>query len=89
MSQMNSTRQDLQSFTEFVLAQTQDQSDSVLGLSELFDLWLLEQSSDAAEYTENVAAINASIQDFLNGERGTPAGEHSSKLREEFGLKEA
>lgn len=79
----------MQSFTEFVLAQTQDQSDSVLGLSELFDLWLVEQSSDTAEYTENVAAINASIQDFLNGERGTPAGEHSAHLREEFGLKEA
>jgi hypothetical protein len=39
-----------------------------------------------ADYAEDVAAINASIDDFMNGKRGTPAGEHSQKLHREFGL---
>jgi hypothetical protein len=38
--------------------------------------------------TGNVAAINASINDFMKGERGTPAGEHSRELREQYGLSE-
>jgi hypothetical protein len=30
--------------------------------------------------------VQASIEDFKNGERGTIAGEHSAQLRREFGL---
>jgi len=33
-----------------------------------------------------IAAINASIDDYHRGERGTPAGEHSRQLREELGI---
>jgi hypothetical protein len=58
---------------------------SELKLPELFDLWMLQNPTDV-DYAENVAAINASINDFMNGERGTPAGEHSRELREEFGF---
>ena len=48
-----------------------------VSIDELFDQWRAENPSDE-EYAENVAAIQASIQDFKNGERGTVAGEHSS-----------
>ena len=51
----------------------------------LFDLWML-QNPRYDDDAENVAAINASIDDFMNGERGTPAGEHSKQLRQEFGF---
>jgi hypothetical protein len=37
-------------------------------------------------YLEAVAAVNCSINDFINGDRGTPACEDSRKLREEFGI---
>jgi hypothetical protein len=51
---------------------------------------VLEQNQDesrsAEQYAEDVAAIQASFQDFKNGERGTVAGEHSAELRREFGV---
>ena len=72
---------DLKSFNQFV----QQHESADLGLRELFDLWLI-QNPAGSEYAENVAAINASINDFMNGERGSPAGEHSLQLREEFGM---
>lgn len=80
---MSTTEDDLRSFTAFVAARIQDQSD--LKLPELFDLWMLQNPSDD-DFAENVAAVNASISDFMNGERGTPAGEDSRKLRDEFGF---
>ena len=82
---MATTEDDLKSFTAFVHDRIACGSASELGLPELFDLWLLQNPTDA-DYAENAAAINASINDFMNGERGTPAGEHSSELRDEFGL---
>lgn len=51
----------------------------------LFDLWRSENPADE-QYTENVAAIAVAIEDFLNGDRGTPAGEHSDALRREYGI---
>ena len=78
------TQDQLKSFTEFVVSRTStDNCD--LDLAELFDLWLLQNPSES-DYAENVAAVNASINDFLDGERGTPAGEHSQQLRKEFGV---
>ena len=44
------------------------------------------QNPSEADYAEDVAAVNASINDFMNGERGTPAGEHSRELCREFGI---
>ena len=70
------------SHSSFVIGPKQD---AELQLPELFDLWLL-QNPKADDHAENVAAVNASINDYLNGERGTPAGEHSRELREEFGV---
>ncbi len=83
---MATIEQDLESFTQFVKKQL-DISDSEQKLAELFDLWMLENPDDT-DYAENVAAVNASIQDFINGERGTLANEHSAELRKEFGISE-
>ena len=80
---MPTAEDDLKNFSQFVSEQVRDNTE--LQLPELFDLWLLQNPS-ADDYAENVAAINTSINDYLNGERGTPAGEHSRKLREEFGV---
>ena len=79
---MATTEDDLRSFTEFVTAY-RDRDD--LKLPELFDFWML-QNPNIDDYAENVAAVNASITDFMNGERGTPAGEDSRQLRDEFGF---
>lgn len=81
---MATTEQELDSFTSYA-RQRIDSGQRDLTIDELFDQWRAENPSDE-QYAENVAAINASIQDFKNGERGTIAGEHSTQLRREFGL---
>ena len=80
---MATTEADLKSFTQFVNERMGE--DPELKLPELFDLWLLQNPTDA-DYAENVAAINASINDFMNGERGTRAGVHSRELRQESAI---
>lgn len=82
---MSSIEDDLKSFTQFVHQQIG--GDSELKLPDLFDLWLL-QNPNREDFAENVAAINASYEDFKRGERGTAAGEHSAILRQEFGFNE-
>jgi hypothetical protein len=79
---MSTTEQDLNSFTQFALQQIQ----SGQSIDELFDQWRAENPSDGL-YAENVAAINASIADFNQGERGTLAGLDSAELRREFGVR--
>ena len=81
---MATTEQDLASFNSFV-KQRMESGDASLSIDELFDQWRLENPFDKL-YAENVAAIRASIEDFQNGERGTPHGQHSDQLRQEFGL---
>ena len=82
---MSTAENDLKNFTAFVHDRIASGDASELGLQELFDLWMLQNPSDAG-YATNVAAINASINDFMKGERGTPAGEHSRELRAQYGL---
>ena len=82
---MSTAEDDLRDFTAFVRDRIAQGDASTLGLAELFDLWMLENPTDA-DYEANVAAINASINDFMNGERGTLAGEHSRELRARLGL---
>jgi hypothetical protein len=76
---MATAEQELASFTSYA-RQKIDSGDRELSLDELFDQWRAENPSDD-QYAENVAAIQASIQDFKNGDRGTVAGEHSAQLR--------
>ena len=83
---MTTAEKELASFSRFV----HDQIPSgILNLSidELFDQWRAQSSGDAL-YAENVAAINASIDDFKSGERGTLAGKHSDRLKREYGMSE-
>lgn len=82
---MSTTEEDLKSFSQFVQQKIDDGEVSDFNLQELFDLWMLQNPTDES-YLEDVAAINASINDFMNGDRGTPAGEDSRQLREEFGI---
>lgn len=80
---MSTTEHDIASFTNFAL-QKIESGESDITIDELFDKWRIENPSDEL-YAENVAAIQASIDDFKTGERGTLAGEHSAQLRREFG----
>ncbi len=80
---MTTTAQDLQNFTEFV--QQRLSGGEELSLEELFDLWLIENPA-AHVHDENVAAVNAAIRDFKNGDRGTLAPAHSDQLRREYGV---
>ena len=54
-------------------------------IDELFDLWRIENPNDD-DTAENVAAINAALEDFRNGDRGRPAGELSRQLRMKYGM---
>jgi len=84
---MSTTEDDLRSFTAFAQERISRGEAGDLGLAELFDLWMLHHPTDS-EREHNIAAINASINDFLTGEHGTPAGEHSRELRRKYGLNE-
>lgn len=70
---MTTTAQELESFVQF--AKTRLAAAEIEpSLDELFDLWRMENPSDA-DYVENIAAIAEAIQDFEGGDRGRPAGE--------------
>jgi hypothetical protein len=78
---MATAEQELASFTLYA-RQKIESGQRDLSIDELFDQWRAENPSDE-QYAENVAAIQASIEDFKRGERGTIAGEHSAQLRRE------
>lgn len=82
---MSTTEEDLKSFSQFVQQKIDNGEVSDSNLPELFDLWMIQNPTDES-YLEDVAAINASINDFMSGDRGTPAGEDSRQLRKEFGI---
>jgi hypothetical protein len=81
---MASVGEELERFTTFV-RQRLGGSGPDLSLDDLFELWRIENPADDL-YAENVAALNAALTDFRHGDRGTPAGEHSTDLRQEFGI---
>jgi hypothetical protein len=78
---MNSTLSDLHQFTQFVHQRIGASDEKQVNLGELMDEWRLQNPTEQ-EYAENVAAVNAAIEDFRNGDRGRPAGELSRQLRE-------
>ena len=84
---MATTTQDLASFTQFAKKRL-EAGDTEPSLDELFDLWRIENPSDA-EYAENLAAVAGAIEDFRAGDRGRPAGELGRELRKELGIPEA
>ena len=79
---MSTTEQELASFTSYAL-QKIESGERAMSIDELFDQWRAENPSDE-QYAIDVAAVQASIQDFRNGERGTLAGEHSAQLRRDY-----
>jgi hypothetical protein len=81
---MATAEQDLADFTSYA-RQKIEAGDRDLSIDELFDQWRAENPMDE-KYAEDVSAIQASIQDYKNGERGTIAGKHSAELRREFRL---
>lgn len=76
------TQEEINDFSRFAFEQL-NQGGAVLSMNELYDLWR-RQNPDPDEYAEDVAAVNAAIQDYKNGDRGRPAGELSRTLREEL-----
>lgn len=83
---MPATERELNHFTQFARIRLAA-GENRLSLDELFDLWRSENRSDADRAT-NVAAINASIRDFQQGERGILAGEDSAALRRAYGIED-
>ena len=81
---MATIERELESFTQFAKARLRS-ADPELSLDELFDLWRIENPSDA-NYAENLAAIAGAIDEFRHGDRGRPAGELSRELRKELGI---
>jgi hypothetical protein len=77
------TERDIVNFTNFALEKIGVGAGG-LTIDELFDAWRIEHPLPQ-EYAENVAAVRASIEDFKAGERGTPAGETSLRLRRAHG----
>ena len=74
---MTLAERELESFVAFARSHAIDGASS---LDELFDAW--RRANPPPElHDANVHAINASIGDYLAGERGTPAGKHSAALR--------
>ena len=82
---MSTAEDDLRVFTAFVQDWISKGDANDLSLAELFELWMLQNPIDST-YANDVAAINASINDFISGKRGTLAGEHSRELRQKYGL---
>lgn len=76
------TQEEVTSFSQFAAEQLR-QGQGALSMDELYDLWR-RQNPDPEEYAENVAAVNAAILDFKNGDRGLPAGALSRELRNEL-----
>jgi len=79
---MRAVKQDLDHFINYARQQIES-SQKNLSIDELFDQWRAQYPSDD-QLAENVAAIQASINDFNKGERGTIAGEDSAHLRRRF-----
>ncbi len=84
---MSNTHALIDSFHSFAIQRIHSGGNQ-LSIDELFDAWRLENPMPD-EYAENVAAVNASIEDFKNGERGSPAGDHSSELRRQYNIGDA
>ncbi|MFO0944681.1 MAG: hypothetical protein U1D30_01850 [Planctomycetota bacterium] len=75
-------QQELESFVEFAKQRIHE---GTLTLDELFDLWRSRHPGEMA-FMENVAAIEHALREHESGDRGTPAGEHSAKIRKDFGI---
>ena len=81
------TQEQLDSFYRFATEQLVS-GGSKKSVDELYDQWRFENLS-LEDLAENVAAIQASIDDMNNGETGREAGEVIRMLRDELDLPSA
>jgi hypothetical protein len=75
------TNDDLNAFHRF--AETKLAAGGAQSLYELVDIWEIEHPTPEA-YSQNVAAVRASIRDMMNGDTGRPAEIVASELRAEL-----
>lgn len=73
---------DLDSFYEFAKARLASGSVD-LSVSQLVDLWQIDNPTPQEE-AENIAAIQAALDDMAAGDRGRPVAEVIAELRREF-----
>jgi len=78
------TKQQIDSFYRFATEQLSN-GISEKSVDELYDQWRFETSTPE-DMAENVAAIQASIDDMNDGETGRDAGEVIRELREDLNL---
>ena len=81
------TQEQIDNFHEFATKQLAN-GGAEKSVDELFDAWRISNPTPA-EFRENVAAIQASIDDMNRGETGRDASKVISELREELNLPEA
>ena len=77
---MATAEDDLHQFNDFVQQRLSAADRPNVTLVELMEEWQLEHPTDE-QHAENVAAVQAAIEDFKNGDRGRPAGELTRELR--------
>ncbi len=80
------TQEQIDSFYRFATEQLAN-SGSDKSVDELYDQWRIENLSPD-ELAENVAAVQASIDDMNDGHTGRNAGEVERELRHELKLPE-
>ena len=78
------TQEELDSFYRFVSEQLTNGA-SGMSIDELYDQWRLENAGPE-HFAENVAAIQASIDDMNRGDTGRDAAEVARDLRDELDL---
>ena len=78
---MATAEDDLQQFNQFVRQRLSSTDRADVSLAELMEEWQLQHPTDK-QHAENVAAVQAAIEDFKSGDRGRPAGELTQELRE-------
>ncbi|MBR9800429.1 hypothetical protein GYB59_01425 [bacterium] len=78
------TQEQLESFHQFASEQLRKGADA-LSLSDLLDLWETQNVSPE-EYAENVAAIQASLDDLQAGESGRNAARIIQEVRSQLDL---
>ena len=78
------TQEQVESFYRFATEQLEN-GGSEKSVDELYDQWRYENRSPE-DMAENVAAVQASIDDMNNGETGRDAGEVIREMREKFNL---
>ena len=76
------TQQELDRFNQFALDRI-DNGNGDLTLEDLLDQWRIENPLPE-QFAENVAAIQAAIDDMNHGDTGRDAGEVSKELRQEL-----